>query len=71
MKKERVEELKNEMNVAKEQKEVILNFIEATENMPPIILDILKHNIRKSEVMIEDCKIRLSVHDIEFKGGLK
>lgn len=39
---ERVQELTNEINTAKKQKEVILRFIEQTEDIPPIVLETLK-----------------------------
>lgn len=56
---ERVQELTDEMNTAKEQKEVILRFMEQTEDIPLIVLETLKQKVRKLKSTVDDCELRL------------
>lgn len=62
----RVQELTDEMNNAKEQKEVILRFIqqiEEIEDIPLIILETLKQKVRELEITVKDCELRLKTHE--------
>ncbi|GIO24793.1 hypothetical protein [Oceanobacillus sp. J11TS1] len=60
---ERVQELTNELNTAKEQKEVISRFIEQTEDIPPIVLKTLKQKVRRLKITVQDCELRLKNYE--------
>ncbi|HHT7202554.1 MULTISPECIES: hypothetical protein [Bacillus] len=66
--KERIDELNAQMKQAMEEISVIESFIyeqihEKDEKIPDVVLVILKQNIRKLNILIRDCKIRLANYE--------
>lgn len=60
---ERVKELENERDTALEEKEIVNRFIEEAKDIPSIVLITLKQKIRKLDITVEDCNLRLKNYD--------
>ncbi|MEK5109801.1 hypothetical protein MHI57_24355 [Cytobacillus sp. FSL K6-0129] len=60
---ERVKELENERDTALAEKEIVNRFIEESKDIPSIVLVTLKQKIRKLDITVEDCNLRLKNYD--------
>ncbi len=60
---ERVDELKAEIKKAMEEKRIFESFISEQERaIPDVVLATLKQKIRKLNIVIKDCELRLGTY---------
>ncbi|HEF7293006.1 TPA: hypothetical protein SA741_005481 [Bacillus cereus] len=61
---ERIDELKAEMKHAMEEKRIFESFISEQERViPDVVLVTLKQKIRKLNIFIKDCELRLRTYN--------
>ena len=61
--KKQLNKLNHELKNAKENKEIISTFIIQVENIPPIVLDALKKEMKKLDSTIKICQMRLKNYE--------